>query len=203
MEEAAVPFDDRTLAFYDNHALEYASSQPDSLAADLLAFLPHLAPGSQILELGCGSGDTAAALERLGHHVDATDGRTAMVQLASAKLSRPAKMLRFDQLDSKSAYDAVIANASILHVPHPALPSLLARVHRALKPGGWHFANYKTMGKAGWDRHDRYYNRLSRSDAERFYNQAGAWFSLDFYEYEGCGYFSRPSRWLVVTARKG
>ncbi|BEU99923.1 class I SAM-dependent methyltransferase [Novosphingobium olei] len=197
------PYDPRTLAFYNTRAVDYATARPDRVSRELEAFLPRLAPASRVLELGCGAGYDAAELERQGHSVDATDGSAAMAALASRRLSRPARVLRFDELEAEADYDAVIACASLLHVPHAALPSVLARIHRALRPGGWHFASYKTEGRPGWDRHDRYYNRLSRTDADRFYAGAGPWDLVEFEERDGEGYFAEPSRWLFVTARKG
>ena len=167
-----------------------------------MAFLPNLTPGCRILELGCGSGRDAAEMQRLGFDVDATDGTKAMAALASERLIRPARVLRFDELDVVEGYEAIVACASLLHVPHSALPSVLARIWRALKPGGWHFASYKTAGSQGWDIHKRYYNQLTRRDAERGYSEAGAWASISFDEYDGPGHFSAPSRWLTVTGQK-
>lgn len=195
-------FDPRTLAFYDANAGEYAAARPDDASPELLAFLSLLPAGCRILELGCGSGRDAAEMERLGFDVDATDGTPAMAALASKRLSRPARVLRFDEIDALASYDAVVACASLLHVPHAALPEVLARIWRALKPGGWHFASYKTASAEGWDRHDRYYNYLARQDADRMYRAAGPWLSLDFDEFDGTGYFNAPARWLTVKGRK-
>ena len=125
-----------------------------------------------------------------------------MAALASNRLLRPARVLRFDELDEIEAYDAVVACASLLHVPHSALPSIIVRIWRALKPGGWHFASYKTAGCQGRDVHKRYYNHLGCQEADRIYGQAGAWASINFDEYDGEGHFSDPSRWLIVTGRK-
>jgi SAM-dependent methyltransferase len=44
-----------------------------------------LAPGSHLLEIGCGTGAEALALARLGHRVLATDISTAMIDAAQAK----------------------------------------------------------------------------------------------------------------------
>ena len=195
-------FDLSTLEFYDGNAESYSSARPDEVSPDLMAFLPNLAPGCRILELGCGSGRDAAEMERLGFDVDATDGTPTMAALASKRLVRPARVLRFDELDVIESYDAIVACASLLHVPHTALPSILVRIWKALKPGGCHFASYKTAGAQGWDVHKRYYNHLTREDADQIYGQAGVWASINFDEYDGVGHFSAPSRWLTVTCRK-
>ena len=195
-------FDRSTLQFYDGNAVSYSSARPEEVSPDLMAFLPNLAPGSRILELGCGSGCDAAEMQRLGFNVDATDGTPAMAELAGKRLGQPARVLRFDELDATECYDAVVACAALLHVPHSELPSIFARIWRSLKPGGWHFASYKTAGAPGWDVHKRYYNQLTWQDASQFYGQAGRWASIDFDEYDGVGHFSAPSRWLTVTCRK-
>ncbi|HEX4508183.1 MAG TPA: class I SAM-dependent methyltransferase [Alphaproteobacteria bacterium] len=196
-------FDLGTLQFYDGNAETYSSARPDEVSSDLMAFLPNLKPGCRILELGCGSGRDAAEMEALGFDVDATDGAPAMAALASKRLIRPARVMRFDELDVFEGYDAIVACAALLHVPRSALPAILAGIWRALRPGGWHFASYKTAGAKGWDLHKRYYNHLSYQEAEQIYAQAGVWASLNFDEYDGVGHFSAPSRWLTVTGRKG
>lgn len=199
---SAAPYDAETLAFYQRNARSYSSARPDEAAPELLAFLPRLAPGSRILELGCGSGCDAAAMIALGFDVDATDGTAAMVALASERLGRAVRLLRFDDLASRNEYDAVVASASLLHVPYDRLSSVIERVWTALKPGGWHFASYKTGGAPGRDIHDRYYNHLSRDGAGRCYRGVVGWADIAFDEYDGIGYFSAPCRWLTVTARK-
>ena len=42
-------------------------------------------PASQLLEIGCGTGDEALALERSGHKIVATDISTTMIDMAQAK----------------------------------------------------------------------------------------------------------------------
>ena len=55
---------------------------------------------------------------------------------ASRRLGRPVETLLFHDLDKVEAYDGVWANACLLHVPRPELAQVLARIWRALKPGG-------------------------------------------------------------------
>lgn len=198
----ASPFDQDTINFYDSNAVSYSAARPDGVTPELVTFLSNLIPGSRILELGCGGGCDAAEMERLGFEVDATDGTPAMAALASERLGRTVRVLRFDELDAQESYDAIVARASLLHVPRMALPAILTRVWKALKPGGWHFASYKTAGAEGRDEHQRYYNYLDRQDAERLYGESGLWTSISCDEYDGVGYFSTPARWLTVTALK-
>ena len=71
-----------------------------------------------------------------------------MAAKAEARLGRPVKVMRFDELSEVETYDAVWANASLLHVPRGALGDVLALVFAALKPNGLHFASYKAGGVA-------------------------------------------------------
>lgn len=195
--------DDQTLLFYEQNARSYVGARPEELSTDLLAFLPRLHSGALILELGCGSGIDAAEMERLGFDVVPTDGSASMAALASERLGRRVGVLRFEDLTAEGQYDAVVACASLLHVPLQGLPKVLRCIWASLKPGGWHFASFKTDGQAERDEHGRYYNYVGREDAETAYRSAGIWSTLIFENFDGVGYFSAPARWLTVTAQKG
>jgi len=194
--------DTDTLKFYENSARSYVGARPQVLSLDLVAFLPRLPAGATILELGCGSGADAVEMERLGFKVEATDGSANMAAIASETLGRHVQVLRFGDLDASERYDAVVACASLLHVPIDGLPEVLHRIWNALKPGGWHFASFKTEGRASRDEHGRYYNYLDRDTAKQAYEVAGDWQSISFETYDGVGYFSAASRWLTVSAQK-
>jgi SAM-dependent methyltransferase len=195
-------FDPATLAFYAAQARPYLSHRPDQVSPELPPFLDHLPRGAAILELGCGGGHDAHFMTERGFAVDATDGVAAMAAEAEARLGREVRVMRFDELAAVAHYDAVVAIASLLHVPHAELAAIHARIWRSLKPGGWHLATYKTGQIAGYDSHGRYYNYLSRADAESFYRAGGNWSSISFEEHDGVGYFSAPCRWLHVIAQK-
>ncbi len=194
--------DRSTLEFYQANARSYVDARPDEVSPDLLAFLPNVPAGALILELGCGGGSDSLAMERLGYRVDATDGVAAMAAIASEHLLHGARTMRFDQLDATAEYDAIVACASLLHVPAAELPATLRRIHCALRPEGWHFASFKTRGSPGWDKHGRYYNYPDGDDMEAAYRSAGHWANLAFDTYDGVGYFSEPAQWLTVTAQK-
>ena len=194
--------DAQTLRFYEAEAPVYAAKGPGGASRHLAAFLDRLPPGARILELGCGGGRDAEAMLARGFDVDPTDGAEAMTRKAAERIARPVRVLRFDSLDAVAAYDAVWAHASLLHVPRPALPGVHAAIHRALKPGGHHFASYKSGAAEARDHVGRYFNYPSRADLIAAYERSGPWELLKVDEYQGGGYFNRPGPWLAVTLRK-
>jgi hypothetical protein len=110
--------------------------------------------------------------------------------------------MRFDELEASEDYDAVWANASLLHVPRPALPHILCLIFTALKPRGLHFATYKTGGREGRDDHGRYYNHLDRTEVLELYRAAAPWEVEGVVDYVEDGYMGKPSPWVAITVRK-
>lgn len=196
------PFDRPTLRFYAAEAPKYVQ-RPDVIDPAIAAFLDRLPPAAHILELGCGGGRDAGHMIDRGFIVDPTDGVPEMAAEAQAHLGRPVRVMRFDELDANQRYDAVVANASLLHVPLRTLGGILSRVWRALKPGGWHFAGYKTGKVEGYDEFGRYYNQLTRADAHSLYAASGDWTIIECKDNFGMGYFSKPTQWLTVIAQRG
>lgn len=195
-------FDAATLAFYATEAPDYAASTPTGIGRHLDPFLERVTPGGLILELGCGSGRNAAHMEARGFRVEPTDGVAEMAAQAQARLGRPVRVMRFDELDAVDAYDGVVAAYSLLHVPRDGLVSVLTRIWRALKPGGWHAATYKTAGGEGRDRLGRYYNYPSEAELLAYYSRAGAWHATETESGEGRGYEGGESRFISILLRK-
>src|SRR5690348_4933199 len=73
-------------AHYYRDDLAYVHQQGYGSHADICApgILALLAPGSLVLELGCGSGALTRYLVEAGHRVIATDASPAMLDLARA-----------------------------------------------------------------------------------------------------------------------
>ncbi len=198
--------DDQTLAYYEREAPLYvqvmAQASLRSLSEGFLdQFLPRLPPGAEVLELGCGGGnDTLSMLER-GFVVDATDGAAAMVAEAQALTGHSARLLRFEQLEAEAAYDAVWAHASLHHQPSDGLSGVLARIGRALRPGGWFFANYKLGTGDARDNLGRLYNFPPREDLLDLY-RSGGWELADLKDYRAGGMDKVERDWIAITARK-
>ncbi|MEH2546958.1 SAM-dependent methyltransferase [Bradyrhizobium sp. AZCC 2262] len=194
--------DEATLQFYRGNAEAYAKRTFTSRQARLMAFLAQLPPGASILELGCGAGgDTAEMLAR-GFEVRATDGSPEMAGVASKHLGRTVETLLFHDLDEVGAYDAVWANACLLHVPRTELADVLARIWRALKAEGVFYASYKEGDGDGRDTLNRYYNYPSSDWLRATYAEAGKWDSLEIETGEVIGFDNQWATMLFVVARK-
>jgi Cyclopropane fatty acid synthase and related methyltransferases len=195
--------DDQTLQFYRGNAEAYAGREITSRQARLTAFLALLPSDASILELGCGAGgDTAEMLAR-GFDVRATDGSPEMADVASRRLGRTVETLLFHELDEVEAYDAVWANACLLHVPRDELAGVLGSIWRALKADGVFFASYKTGDAEGRDTLNRYYNYPSPDWLRTNYTSAGKWSSLEIETGEVIGFDNQWAKMLFVLARKG
>jgi SAM-dependent methyltransferase len=194
--------DDDTLQFYRRNAEAYAQREITSRRARLTRFLALLPPNAAILELGCGAGGDTAEMLAQGFDVSPTDGSPEMAEVASRRLGRAVKTLLFHDLDAVEAYDGVWANACLLHVPRADLASVLALIRRALIPGGYFYASFKTGDAEGRDTLDRYYNYPTADWLRATYAEAGAWSELSIETGEVRGFDDKMAEMLFVLARK-
>ncbi|QDY75256.1 class I SAM-dependent methyltransferase [Streptomyces qinzhouensis] len=101
--------------------------------------LEHLAPGSRILDVGCGTGrPTASVLADAGHEVLGVDVSPVMVALAAERVPG-AGFLRADIRElplEEESFDAVCAYFSLLQMDRADQTRTLRRLTRALTPGG-------------------------------------------------------------------
>jgi SAM-dependent methyltransferase len=140
---APPPFDP-TVDFYDAHAGAFAA---DTLGVDMgplyEPFLVLVRSGGHILDAGCGPGRDARAFHDMGYRVTAFDASTEMARLAAEHLGEPVQVLRLQDLAAEDEFDGVWACASLLHVPAAEMTGVLARLARALRPGGALFVSFK------------------------------------------------------------
>jgi 2-polyprenyl-3-methyl-5-hydroxy-6-metoxy-1,4-benzoquinol methylase len=195
--------DQETLAFYDREASAYAARRQAKIGARLAEFLGRLKPGARILELGCGGGQDAQVMLAAGYNVEPTDGSAALAAEAEQRLGRPVKVMRFDQLDAVRRYDAVWANACLLHVPEEALVDVLRGVWTGLVVGGVFFASFKSGTGGDRDALCRYYNFIGEAALETACRAAGKWSELTIDRAPGGGYDGVERTWLFCLATKG
>jgi len=194
--------DDATLQFYRRNAEAYAQREITSRHARMTRFLEPLAPGAKILELGCGAGGDSAEMIARGFDVRATDGSPELAAIAAKRIGRPVETLLFGDLREVEAYDAVWANACLLHVPREQLAGILTLIRRALKPGGYFYASFKAGDVDGRDTLDRYYNYPSPDWLRATYAQAGKWNSIAIESGDVKGFDDKQASMLFVVAQK-
>ncbi|MDR7255244.1 SAM-dependent methyltransferase [Nocardioides sp. BE266] len=147
-----------TVKAYDLDAVAYVEASPvmpDSVRADIEEFVERLGTGARVLEIGSGGGRDAALLEELGLVVRRTDITPAFVALLREQ-GHAADLLDplVDDLSSpEGPYDAVWANASLLHVDRADLPTVLARLADVTRDGGVLRVSLKEGDGEGWSTH--------------------------------------------------
>lgn len=99
-----------------------------------------LAPGSRVLDAGCGTGvPTAKQLVDAGHEVLGLDISEAMLDIARRSVPE-AEFRSLDLADVQSelgTFDAVVAFFALLMLPRAEISDVLARLRAVLRPGGY------------------------------------------------------------------
>ncbi len=192
--------DPATDAFYERETSRYGDmDQRPSRFLD--AFLDRLAPEARVLELGCGTGRDAARMAERGFAVDPTDGSQAMLRLARDRTGLPVRRLRFDELHAIEGYDAVWANACLIHVARADFQGVAFAIHRALRSAGWHFASFKLGTGEGRDPLGRLHNFPQPEWLVAAY-AAASFEIVDLNRFRGEGADGVVRDWAALTARK-
>ncbi len=200
---------------YDQIAEQYmaavappsADEQRDAWTARLFE---RLAPGSTVLDLGCGSGvPSAAALVAAGHHVVGVDISSRQIELARRNLP-DATFVACDVMDftaEPGSFDAVMALYSLSHVPRDHYPTLFARLAEWLRPDGWLLASMGTSDAAGWNEenflgfgHRSWTNGCDPPTSRRLLTAAG--FDLERAEIIAAATPFGAERWYWVIGRR-
>jgi SAM-dependent methyltransferase len=137
--------------------------------------------GHRVLELACGTGRHAIALEKLGYELLATDYSAGLLDVARERARRNGSRVTFEQQDMRSldvpekSFDAAIClfDAIGYAQTNEGVAATLQRVHRALRPGGlflfefWHAAamlrSFEPCRVREWRLDDRTIVRVSQT----------------------------------------
>lgn len=138
--------DARVRASYDEVAGSYADHLVEELAALpfetwLLDRVAAQVAGGPVVEVGCGPGHVAAHLAGAGADVLGTDLSPAMVDEARRRFPggryEVGDLRRLSRPATASAWAAVLAWYSLIHLAASELPDAVRALVRPLAPGGW------------------------------------------------------------------
>lgn len=150
--------DQDTLAAYAANTEKYRKVVSEAGGNPTLKrFLAQLSPHSDILDLGCGVGDSAAAMQAAGHVVTCLDASPEMAAMAHEVFGLEVEIKSFSEIEFEAAFDAVWASFSLLHVPKSDLPGILAGLTAALRTGGCLYIGLKKGSGEERDRFGRFY----------------------------------------------
>ncbi len=163
-----------TQAAFDSVAPDYdgprGNNEPiQDMRAEMWRWLDaSFAPGSRLIDIGCGTGLDAVRMAGLGHTVTATDWSPQMVErtrdraerseLAARVEALPLGAQELDQLDGRRLFDGAYSNLGPLNCV-PDLAAVSRECARLLKPGGtlvftvigrwcpWEMAHYARLGR--------------------------------------------------------
>jgi SAM-dependent methyltransferase len=95
---------------------------------DIAAFAEAQLPPTpaRVLEIGCGAGDLACAVARLGYRIVAIDPKAPDGDIFES--------VSLEEFAGRGAFDAAVANRALHHIPD--LAGALDKVARLLRPGG-------------------------------------------------------------------
>jgi len=144
MNENEDSIEKKNLEYYNKKAIEYSQNTVDVNFSEIQKwFTSFLEKDSLILDFGCGSGRDSLAFLKMGYKVEPLDGSPVFCTIAEKVTHLKIKNLRFSQLNEDEKYDGIWACASLLHVPLKNLPSILNKIHLALKKRGIVYCSFK------------------------------------------------------------
>lgn len=140
----AGPDGNKTIAYYDRHAVELADSYEgisfDNTHPELTKMLSGKPP-LRVLDIGAGTGRDAAAIAQLGHQVVAVDPSANMLKLAQSLHRNPQISWLDDGLPLLSKvqdaqFDVVLLSAIWMHIPPAERGAAFRRLAALTAPTG-------------------------------------------------------------------
>ena len=194
--------DTGTLAFYDTEAAAYATYASDKAERKWLArFAARLEPGASVLDFGCGSGWAADAFARQGFRISALDGSAGLAAEARRRYGVVVRVARFEALDDEGRHGGIWASFCLLHDTREAMPGHLARLHRALEPGGWLYLGLKEGAGESRDRLGRRYTYFGEAEIGGLLVGAG-FPELEITVEQAAGYDGVKAGMMHILARR-
>ncbi len=139
----------RTVEFFETQFQRQVNAHEFTLNPFEEATLPYLT--GRVLDLGCGLGNLSIAAARRGCEVVAVDASpTAIEHLSQVSKSEALRLSAVQcdvqQFEMRESFDAVVAIGLLMFFPRQLALELLAKVQRAVRPGGCAVVNVLVQG---------------------------------------------------------
>lgn len=194
--------DRETLVVYAERADDYAKRFGNSREnPHLKAFLAHVPDNGRVLDLGCGPGHAAAAMQRAGYQVDALDASPELAGIARELHGVDVRIATFNDLDDVEHYDGIYANFSLLHAPKTEMPGHLARIACALRTNGVFHIGLKRGTGEKRDTIGRFYAYYEMDELTGLLSDTG-FEVIRQTEGKEAGLDGTVSPWIIMLARK-
>ncbi len=192
---------DKNIEYYNENAQSFFEG---TVNADMSLwrdkFEKYVSDGGRILDAGCGSGRDSRAFKQHGYSVVAFDASKEMCRMAAELLNQEVWQMRFDEIAFDEEFDGIWACASLLHVPQDELPTIMQKLHTALKAKGSIYVSFK-YGEGTKQRGERTFSDFTEDSVRKLLSDSN-------FEVIECGITSdiRPGRdaekWINAIARK-
>lgn len=157
-----------SIGYYNKNAKEFFDRTVNADVQDLYQkFLKHVPKEGRILDAGCGVGRDSRFFLGKGYDVVALDGSLEMVKMASNLLGKDALHMLFQDMNFSNEFDAIWANASLLHVPFENLREVIQNFHKALLSSGILYASFK-YGTSMRQTEDRIFFDMDETNIEPY-----------------------------------
>jgi len=174
--------DQRTVQYYDDNAEHYFELYQRSESGVAKYFRLAFPPGSEVLDIGAGSGRDMGLLVREGCEPYGTEPSARLRDLAAAHLPDLAGRIYggalprlSQQIDRK--FDGILCAAVLQHVPEEQLFDAAFDIRNLLKPGGRLLISFPKdrpgLDASGRDEHGRLYTKLNPGPVELLFERLG------------------------------
>lgn len=164
---------DSNIEYYNINAASFvAGTQNVDMSLWRDKFESYLADGGRILDVGCGSGRDSKAFKQHGFSVVAFDASKEMCKATSELIGQEVLQMKFQEIDFEEEFDGIWACASLLHVTYDELPSVMAKLRKALKSKGIIYVSFK-YGTTKMIKGERTFSNFTEATVEKMLNETG------------------------------
>jgi len=197
----------KTRKTYDALGRPYVLSIEPLVPRERRAFAAKLMKGSRVLDVGCAGGRDASFFAEKGFQVTGIDTSKTLLQIARKRVPR-GKFIFMDArklLFSPQSFNAIWANAVLLHLQRKDIPGVLRRFSAVLVPDGFLHVRVKLGKGSAWvtdklSSRLRFFSYFTKAEMEGLLQKAG--FRIQLSRIVADQGKRRDVRWVQIEAQK-